>query len=168
MIAWQEEKRDRRQRIREKHSISTGSRQFQLSTIIPFANRNGERQPEKSNLECLEIFDDFCKESTIHGVKYFGDRKRHWAEKLWWLVAFLLSIYGCGNLMLNVWNRWDRHPVIVTFAEKPTPIWQIPFPAVTICVQTKTQASVFNYTEMFRLVRGVDSGFSTHKFTDEQ
>lgn len=50
---------------------------------------------------------------------------------------------------MNIWDKWNNNPVIVSFAEKSTPVWQIPFPAVTVCPETKARQSVFNFTEMF-------------------
>lgn len=84
-------------------------------------------------------------------MKYLGLRKRPLSERVWWIIAFLLSVYGCGRLIMNVWNKWDQSPVIVSFAEKSTPVWQIPFPAVTICPETKSKQSVFNFTEAYHM-----------------
>lgn len=120
---------------------------------------------------------DYCRVSSIHGVKYFGERKRHWTERynkiaqmqkcsighllkifvlalhrIWWLIAFLLSVYGCGRLILNVYNKWDQSPVIVSFDEKSTPVWEIPFPAVTLCPETKVLASYLNYTDTYHIL----------------
>lgn len=50
---------------------------------------------------------------------------------------------------MNIWDKWNTNPVIVSFAEKSTPIWQIPFPAVTICPDTKTISSVANFTDLY-------------------
>lgn len=69
--------------------------------------------------------------------------------RLWWVFAFLLSVYGCGKLIANVYVKWDQSPVIVSFAEKSTPVWEIPFPAVTICPETKTNTSMLNFTEIY-------------------
>ncbi|KAE8744815.1 hypothetical protein FOCC_FOCC008539, partial [Frankliniella occidentalis] len=51
-----------------------------------------------------------------------------------------------------IWIKWETCPVIVTFADKPTPIWDIPFPAVTICPASKTKQSLFNYTRVYHRV----------------
>lgn len=75
------------------------------------------------------LFSDYANNSSIHGVRYMGERRRPLVERVWWVIAFLLSIYGCSRLIYNVWNKWDQSPVIVSFAEKSTPVWQIPFPA---------------------------------------
>jgi len=53
---------------------------------------------------------------------------------------------------MNIWNKWDQSPVIVSFAEKSTPVWQIPFPAVTICPETKAKQTIFNFTNAFQQI----------------
>jgi len=56
---------------------------------------------------------------------------------------------GCSNRIVKAYQKWDVSPVIVTFAEYPTSIWEVPFPAVSICSETKSRQNVFNFTEMF-------------------
>lgn len=46
------------------------------------------------------IFNDFCQNSTIHGVKYFTGRKRHWIERhviLYFLMKILRQLYPLTN-----------------------------------------------------------------------
>lgn len=62
---------------------------------------------------------------------------------------FLLAIFGCGQLIFNIYHKWDQNPVILTFNERSTPVWQIPFPAVTICPETKSKTELFNFTEAY-------------------
>ncbi|EFA08874.1 pickpocket protein 28 isoform X2 [Tribolium castaneum] len=88
---------------------------------------------------------EFCNNGTIHGIRYFGEY-RTWIEKLWWAISICLSLYFCITLIIQTYIKWETSPVIVSFATKETAVWQIPFPAVTICPESKTRASVFNYT----------------------
>ncbi|KAF2903795.1 hypothetical protein ILUMI_02372 [Ignelater luminosus] len=59
------------------------------------------------------------------------------------------------NLKYYIWEycdtyqKWVHSPVIVTFATTQTPIWKIPFPAVTICSEIKAKKSRFNYTDIY-------------------
>lgn len=69
--------------------------------------------------------------------------------RVWWIFAFALALYYCGTLIHNVYIKWDQSPVIVSFAEKSTPVWEIPFPAVTICPETKANMTQLNFTEVF-------------------
>lgn len=70
-------------------------------------------------------------------------------ERLWWIAVFVLSIYGCAKLIENVYDKWNNHPVIVTFDEQPLPAWSLPFPAVTICPQAMIRSKFMNFTEDF-------------------
>ncbi|XP_055708837.1 pickpocket protein 28-like [Phlebotomus papatasi] len=76
------------------------------------------------------FFSDYCNNSTIHGVRYLGEKRRPWTERVW----------------------WDDTPVIVTFADKSTFVWQIPFPAVTICPETKVKTEYLNFTKVFKKI----------------
>lgn len=74
--------------------------------------------------------------------------------RIWWIVIFLASIAMCTHLIMKTYNKWQSSPVIVSFAQSPTPVWQVPFPAVTICSETKARQSVFNFTEYYHLAVG--------------
>uniref|UniRef100_A0A182J6D0 Uncharacterized protein n=1 Tax=Anopheles atroparvus TaxID=41427 RepID=A0A182J6D0_ANOAO len=95
------------------------------------------------------LFLEYCSNSSVHGVRYFGCKRRTAFEKVWWVVVFLLSVYGCGRLIQNIYRKWEQTPVIVSFAEKSTPVWQIPFPAVTICPETKARYKYLNFTDVY-------------------
>ncbi|XP_055527738.1 pickpocket protein 28-like [Wyeomyia smithii] len=101
--------------------------------------------------ESRQLAEEFCENTSIHGVKYFVGSQRALIEKVWWIAVFLLSLYGCGRLIYTVYRKWDNEPVIVTFAQKSTPVFQVPFPAVTVCPETKAKVSEFNFTEVFHL-----------------
>lgn len=79
---------------------------------------------------------EFCATSSIHGFQYFG-HSRNWKEKCFWMLVFVVSLYFCGSMIYKAYVKWHETPVIVTISEKSTPIWSIPFPAVTICPETK-------------------------------
>lgn len=67
------------------------------------------------------------------GIKYITDEKRHWTERLFWLVAMTLSISTCSYLIFQAYSKFNESPIIVSFSEKFKNIFEIPFPAVTIC-----------------------------------
>ncbi|CAO1362063.1 unnamed protein product [Diamesa serratosioi] len=58
----------------------------------------------------------------------------------------LLTITTCSYQIYKIFAKWNKYPVIVTFDTKSTPIWEIPFPAVTICPQAKSNHTLFNLT----------------------
>jgi amiloride-sensitive sodium channel len=55
---------------------------------------------------------------------------------------------ACGTSIYLVYQKWEQSPVIVNFANRGTPIYKIPFPAITICPETKSEQKKFNYTDI--------------------
>lgn len=58
------------------------------------------------------------------------------------------SIAVCTYQIYSLYSKWRFNPVIVTFDTEATAIWQIPFPAVTICPQSKSNHSKFKLTQL--------------------
>nr|NP_001246909.1 ripped pocket, isoform B [Drosophila melanogaster]AFH06228.1 ripped pocket, isoform B [Drosophila melanogaster] len=85
----------------------------------------------------ITTYHEYCRNTSIHGVQYLGEQERPFRERIFWLFVFLISIYGCSTLIQSAYTKWTETPVIVSFAEKSTPVWNIPFPAVTVCSETK-------------------------------
>ncbi|XP_039442696.1 pickpocket protein 28-like [Culex pipiens pallens] len=92
---------------------------------------------------------DFCRESSIHGFKYLMGSHRALIEKIWWFAVTCISLYGCGSLIHNVFQKWQMDPVIVSFATKPVPVFRIPFPSVTICPEIKVKMDRLNFTQIY-------------------
>uniref|UniRef100_A0AAG5DG39 Pickpocket n=1 Tax=Anopheles atroparvus TaxID=41427 RepID=A0AAG5DG39_ANOAO len=100
---------------------------------------------------------DYCMNSTIHGFKYFVGNKRTLIERVWWIVVCLVSFYCCGRFIHNIYRKWDRDPVVVTFAEKPTPVFSIPFPAVTLCPEIKARKAEFDFSAAYQSLAKVEA-----------
>ncbi|KAL3273911.1 hypothetical protein HHI36_015338, partial [Cryptolaemus montrouzieri] len=96
-----------------------------------------------------EYFGEFTSNTGIHGFKYMGEPGRHLLEKIYWVSLFGVSLYFCVSLIYQTWMKWELSPVLVSFARSPTPVWSIPFPAVTICPETKSKQRFFNFTEAY-------------------
>ncbi|KAM7363079.1 ripped pocket [Cochliomyia hominivorax] len=123
---------------------------------IDFMKNNGiVDEPKKKSLwqGIKQIYFEYCANTSIHGVQYLGE-KRPWKEKFFWLCVFFVSIYCCSNLIENIYVKWNETPVIVSFSEKSTPVWSIPFPAVTVCSETKRvlKTDGLNFGEMLQML----------------
>lgn len=51
-----------------------------------------------------------------------------------------MSLYKIHETFL----KWRDNPVIIGFENVPTEIWEIPFPAITICPEDKVHDSLSN------------------------
>lgn len=80
--------------------------------------------------------------------------------RIFWAIVLTISLYYCTFNIVEVYQKWKRSPVIVSFATSETPIWDIPFPAITICPRTKAIKTKFNFTKMVLLK---DDSFSNDR-----
>ncbi|XP_055382468.1 pickpocket protein 28-like [Condylostylus longicornis] len=139
------------------------------SNISNISSANSEPLPEfidviqkgKTKEFYKAMFAEYCECSTIHGVRYIGERRRSWIERVFWLIIFGISIYICVTLIQNIWKKWHSTPVIVSFADKSTPIWQIPMPTITICPDNKSNSSLFRFENYEAQIRENISNYDT-------
>uniref|UniRef100_A0A0A9XCD9 Sodium channel protein Nach n=1 Tax=Lygus hesperus TaxID=30085 RepID=A0A0A9XCD9_LYGHE len=91
---------------------------------------------------------DYCSSTSIHGVKYLGNTTTP-LEKAWWAAMLACCVVGNAYLIHKVWVKWNHSPVIVSFAETAMPVWEVPFPTITICSSIKSDVESFNFTKHF-------------------
>lgn len=85
----------------------------------------------------------------MHGVKFIGEKNRSIAERVFWIIAFMLSTVLLGWMAFDTWNKWRTSPVIISIARKPLSVWEIPFPAITICPESNVNYQLFNFTSAY-------------------
>jgi amiloride-sensitive sodium channel len=51
-------------------------------------------------------------------------------------------------MIFKIYEKYDNTPVIVTFATRETPLHKIPFPAITICPEIKSNKRILNFTDL--------------------
>ncbi|CAG9863464.1 unnamed protein product [Phyllotreta striolata] len=94
-------------------------------------------------------FREYCRNTSIHGFRYFGENRTYF-ERVWWFLVFGVTLAACVMSIREVYNKWLRSPVIVSFATKGTPIYTIPFPAVTICPTFKSVQAIYSHTNIIK------------------
>ncbi|KAK9883364.1 hypothetical protein WA026_001537 [Henosepilachna vigintioctopunctata] len=92
----------------------------------------------------------YCEIASIQGLNYMVKDGVSWFERAWWIIVFILCIGGCSYMVFKIIDKWNTTPVLVSLATKETSIHEVPFPAVTICPETKISRSCLNYTETLR------------------
>ncbi|XP_055622259.1 pickpocket protein 28-like [Toxorhynchites rutilus septentrionalis] len=96
---------------------------------------------------------EFCDATSIHGFKHFVGRDKLYLERVFWIVLPFASLYFCLDFVYSVYEKWERDPIIISLDKQPSSIYTIPFPAVTICPETKVKTSELNFTHAFSLLR---------------
>ena len=54
-----------------------------------------------------------------------------------WLVLCIGSLLLCGYIIAPIYTKWQNNPTITSIASTNYAIWNIHFPAVTICSNNK-------------------------------
>ncbi|KAI8442241.1 hypothetical protein MSG28_005814 [Choristoneura fumiferana] len=85
---------------------------------------------------------EYLLTSTLHGLRYVGEKKLTWFERFFWLGAFSCSIVCAGFFILNVYAKWRMSPMIVSINSENMPLQNLPFPAITICNVNQAKKSV--------------------------
>ncbi len=86
----------------------------------------------------------YLKETSIHGLKYFGEENRHVLEKIFWLVTIVFAWTMAGYLIYKVMYKWQKAPVLVSFDSRQVAVYEIPFPSLTICNMNKVSEDTQN------------------------
>lgn len=105
--------------------------------------------PKTVSPNLKKTFVEYCESSTIQGLSYLVKESSAF-EKLWWYSTIGLCIIGCIYMSYRNYVNWKEKPIIVSLATKDVGIWEIPFPATTICPETKTRIDCLNYTEALK------------------
>ncbi|EFA07961.1 Pickpocket protein 28-like Protein [Tribolium castaneum] len=95
-----------------------------------------------------KYFREFTEVTGIHGLRYVSE-KRSRTEKVIWVIILLISLGGCIYMIYEVLDKYNKSPVVVSFATEDTPLYQIAFPAVTICPESKYSREKFNYSGVY-------------------
>jgi Amiloride-sensitive sodium channel len=78
-----------------------------------------ERPPETSVARTAwQLFVEYLDITTIHGLRFVGETKRPWFERLAWLIILTVSACMCSFLVHDTWQKWNEKPVIVSYASK--------------------------------------------------
>ena len=60
-----------------------------------------------------------------------------------WLVLFCSSCVLCGVLIAPIYDKWRTQPTFTSIATTNYAVWNIHFPAVTICSNNRVVAKQF-------------------------
>ncbi|KAF4519267.1 hypothetical protein B566_EDAN002156 [Ephemera danica] len=128
--------------------------QFRIpGTEVMAATRNRQICPQDTCRGCSEetrgCLQEFGEATSLHGVHFITGQRGHLCERLCWTVAILVSAVLCCREITKLYIRWQDSPVITSFARHSTPVSDVPFPAVTICPESKVLRSVMDVEEKF-------------------
>lgn len=66
------------------------------------------------------------------------------------MTIFTISITFCVKNVMEIYEKRQTRPVMISFAKSLSPTFVIPFPAVTICPESKASTEDFNISKALR------------------
>ncbi|GJQ86100.1 hypothetical protein Trydic_g15256 [Trypoxylus dichotomus] len=105
-------------------------------------------------------FEECTSYSSLHGVKYLGERNRTLIEKIGWFIIIAISIIICAYFVHETYKKWETTPILVTVGTTQLPIQHVTFPAVTICPAMKVAQNLVDILNKFNVS-------STENLTDK-
>ncbi|XP_054286085.1 pickpocket protein 28-like [Macrosteles quadrilineatus] len=91
-----------------------------------------------------ELFDEYCKFGSLHGLRYIRDPSLPRIEQFFWLGIFLTCLYISGIVVKNTYLTGMTNEFQLVYNPRITPIWDIPFPAVIVCSSSPVRKSFFD------------------------
>ncbi|XP_036140942.1 sodium channel protein Nach-like [Monomorium pharaonis] len=82
-----------------------------------------------------QLFHEYLKESSIHGIKYFSNLtlKSSIIGKLFWIIIMIGTFVFLSIMLEKFWLRYTTNPTRSVIKSFHSPIFQAPFPALTLC-----------------------------------
>ncbi|XP_069672052.1 sodium channel protein Nach-like [Periplaneta americana] len=84
---------------------------------------------------------EFCLYTSQHGYKYIAQPKATIIERVFWTLVVLTAIVSAVFIMGIEWNFHLSKYTITSVDTAHYPLWNIPFPAVTVCGFNKVERS---------------------------
>ncbi|XP_028171460.1 sodium channel protein Nach-like [Ostrinia furnacalis] len=88
---------------------------------------------KRLNISWTRKFVEFSKRTDLHGYKYIVMEDLNVVERSCWAVAVLASICVAIYFVVTAYKWYARNPIITVIESTQGAIWDVPFPAVTIC-----------------------------------
>ncbi|XP_052752663.1 sodium channel protein Nach-like [Galleria mellonella] len=105
---------------------------FGLKEKNVFKKNNLEKKHSKVRWFFVK-FKEFCKRTDLHGYKYIVMEDLTLVERSCWAVAVLMSTAIAIYFVVTAYRWYARNPIVTVIESTQGAIWDMPFPAVTIC-----------------------------------
>nr|XP_019556948.2 pickpocket protein 28-like [Aedes albopictus] len=94
------------------------------------------------------LWTEYCQRCSIYAMRHLIT-KLHIGERMWWFLWIGLAIVGCFVSMVDLYDKWNESPVLISYDRRLLPVWAVPFPAVTVCPMARAQVQLFNSSDVF-------------------
>jgi len=86
--------------------------------VTPFHVQEEETPIENLPKVTHQYFKTYFQKSSVHGLKFLSDDKRHVGEKLFWLISFVVAMTMSFVSIRELVKRYINNPIIMTMDDK--------------------------------------------------
>ncbi|RVE40483.1 hypothetical protein evm_014867 [Chilo suppressalis] len=86
-----------------------------------------------ANSFCSSKIVEFCNRTDLHGYKYIVMKDLNRFERSCWALAVMVSLVIGIYFVVTAYRWYARNPIVTVIESTQAAIWDVPFPAVTIC-----------------------------------
>ncbi|XP_037040267.1 pickpocket protein 28 [Bradysia coprophila] len=132
-------------------SIANGKKSFSRKGSLN--DNKAKRSDDDDDLamekrsSCQENLHQYLLNSTLHGLRYVGERQISPFERAFFMLSFIFVVLLSAYFITNVYEKWNASPVIIAQNAYATSISEFPFPAVTICNLNQVKKSKIEYVQ---------------------
>ncbi|XP_037870318.1 sodium channel protein Nach isoform X2 [Bombyx mori] len=101
------------------------------SRLINASNGKDDKSVKKNF--CTRKFVEFCRRTDLHGYKYIVMEGISTFERCCWAISVAVSIVCAAYFVVTAYRWYARNPIVTVIESTQGAIWDVPFPAVTIC-----------------------------------
>nr|XP_053610764.1 pickpocket protein 28-like isoform X1 [Plodia interpunctella] len=112
-----------------------------------FQNENNIRTPDSR----FHIIRNLLIDYISFDDPKFKRRKNHGKLRYLGVIIFLFGALLSLILIISLWTKWTQSGLVIINADKLVPVHEIPFPAVTVCLESKSLPYKYNFTENYHL-----------------
>lgn len=70
-----------------------------------------------------------------------GETSRPWIERIFWMIAFIISTIGCALLISEMFEKLQTNPITVSLAERPSSIQEVSETQIRIIGRSRERSS---------------------------
>jgi hypothetical protein len=65
--------------------------------------------------KCFKYFYHYMEESSLHGLNHASFKNLKAVERIFWLVAFVASMFWCSILLIDMYIKYQNAPLVISF-----------------------------------------------------
>ncbi|XP_034937695.1 pickpocket protein 28-like [Chelonus insularis] len=137
--------------LQKSHDVVSENNYSNRRQKNPFQNYEENKNKYNTKIHKIQMFlkkfkffsliEQYCANSTLHGLRYVGDTHVSIIEKLFWIFSFICAFLSASYFIWHLYNKWQASPIIISMSPEPVSFEEFPFPSVTICNMNNARKS---------------------------